>query len=67
MPRGPKAPSTAKSVYVEFTQPDDLALYDRLVADAKADRRDLDVYILMVLLRVYPAPEQADLALGAAQ
>jgi len=60
MPRGPKQPSTAKSVYVKFTEEDDLALYNRLAADAKSDRRDLDLYILLVLHKAYPASEEVE-------
>ena len=63
MPKGTKEPTTAKSVYVKFTLPEDLDLYDRLVSDAAAKRYDLPTYILLVLLEAYgtslvaPEPE----------
>lgn len=56
MPKGTKEPTTAKSLYLKFTEPEDLALYDRLVADAKVKRYEPNVYALLVLLEAYPAP-----------
>jgi len=64
MPRGIKkndsAQSGAKSayvsVYVKFTEPEDIALFERLAADAKSKRYPIDVYITLVLLEAYPAP-----------
>ena len=53
MPKGTKEPTTAKSVYVKFTQPQDLELFARLEADAKVKRYDVSTYILLVLLDAY--------------
>lgn len=64
MPRGIRkngangAAATTKSVYVKFTEPEDIALYERLVEDARRKRYPVDTYITLVLLEVYPAPTQ---------
>lgn len=68
MPKGKKDQPNTKSVYVKFAEPEDLACYERLAADAKLKRYDLATYIMLVLLDAYPAPvEQGELALGAGQ
>lgn len=46
-----------KRLYLKFTEPEDLALYDRLTADAKKQRYPLQTYIMLVLLQAYPAPD----------
>lgn len=58
MPKGTKAPTSIKSVYVKFVESDDLDLFARLEADAKAKRYDVGTYILLVLLEAY-APTAA--------
>ena len=57
MPKGkPSSQEGIKKVTVRFTEPSDLALYDRLVAEAEEDRRELGTYILMLLLDTYTPP-----------
>ena len=46
-----------KRLYLKFTEPEDLALYDRLTADAKKQQYPLQTYIMLVLLQAYPAPD----------
>jgi len=56
MPKVKSSQEGIKKVTVRFTEPSDLALYDRLVAEAEADRRELGTYILMLLLDTYTPP-----------
>ena len=50
----PKAKPGEKRLYLKFSQPEDLALYDRLEADAKKQRYPIQVYLMLVLLQAYP-------------
>lgn len=45
------------SVTVNFTEPEDIELYDRLEAASKAERRSLNLYILLGLHDHFPAPQ----------
>jgi hypothetical protein len=46
------------SLTINFTEPEDLELYDRLIDQAKADfRRPLDQYVLLSLHTAFPKPE----------
>lgn len=49
----------AKRLYLKFEREEDLALYERLQADAVKQRYDVQTYILLVLLQAYPAPDKA--------
>jgi hypothetical protein len=49
-----KAKPGEKRLFLSFTEPEDLALYDRLVADAKKQRYPLGTYVMLVLLAAYP-------------
>lgn len=50
----PKLQPQEKRIYLKFTEPEDLALYERLERDAKKQRYPLTVYALLVLLQAYP-------------
>lgn len=49
-----KAKPGEKRLYLKFAQPEDLALYDRLEADAKKQRYPIQTYLMLVLLQAYP-------------
>ena len=49
MPKGTKGPTDAKSVYVKFSKPADVQLYEKLSKAAEADERDLGTFILLLL------------------
>ena len=57
MPKEPKAP--AKHVYVKFTEPEDLKLLEHLEKQAKAERREMGLYILLRLHQVTQLQLQA--------
>lgn len=59
MPKGTKGPTTAKSVYVKFSKPSDVDLYNQLAAEADADERELGTYILFILRKRNPATPPA--------
>lgn len=44
-----------KKIVLKFERDEDLALYERLSADAKKQRYPITVYTLLVLLQAYPA------------
>jgi len=56
MGRTKKVDDGSKTVYVKFSLPEDIELYERLSEDAKSKRYDLATYITLVLLEAYPAP-----------
>ena len=47
MPKEPKSPG--KHVYVKFTEPEDIRLLSVLENNAKSERRELGLYILLQL------------------
>ena len=55
----PKLNKEEKSLYIRFTRPEDLALYEKLVRDAYSARQTPQVYALLVLLEAYK--DQVDL------
>jgi hypothetical protein len=59
----PKLKKDEKSLFIRFTRPEDLALYERLVRDAEQKRYPVQVYALLVLLEAY-RDEEAPQASG---
>jgi len=45
---------------INFTEPEDIDLYDRLEAFAKADRRPLAQYVLLALHTAFAKPEPTE-------
>jgi hypothetical protein len=60
----PKAIPGVERLYLKFSEPEDLALLQRLKTDAKKQRYSLQTYIMLVLLQAYPAPESGKDAAG---
>jgi hypothetical protein len=52
----PRHEPGVERVYLKFSEPDDLALLQRLKVDAKKQRYPLQTYIMLVLLQAYPEP-----------
>lgn len=57
----PKLKPNEKRLFLSFTEPEDLALLDRLERDAKKKRYPLSTYVLLVLLEAYPDTDSANL------
>ena len=58
----PKLQPHEKRIYLKFSEPEDLALYQRLEKDAKKQRYPLSVYLMLVLLQAYPPVSDTDAA-----
>lgn len=50
----PKAKPGEERLYLKFSEPEDLALLERLKSDAKKQRYPIQTYIMLVLLQAYP-------------
>jgi hypothetical protein len=50
----PKLKPHEKRVFLKFSEPEDLALLERLEKDAKKQRYPLSTYVMLVLLQAYP-------------
>ena len=50
-----------KRIQLSFTEPEDLALYERLAKDAKKRRYTIQTYAILVLLEAYPDQQKEEL------
>ena len=55
-----KVTSPKHSTVINFTEPEDIQLYEDLENQAKAERRQLGVFILLALHKAFPTAEVAE-------